>query len=65
MLARNKYKLVLETLQKEKEKSCFLPIINHVYDHLHNIIKRKILIEVISAYDRCPFSMIEELTGIN
>lgn len=55
----NKYKHVLETLQKEREIRCFLPIIKRIYDGCFAKIKKRILMEIISSFDRCPFKIIE------
>lgn len=61
----NNYKSILQTLDREREARCFLPIINKVYDDCYKKIRSKILIEVVSSFDRCPFSIIEELTGLD
>lgn len=29
------------------------------------MFKKRIILEIVSAYDRCPFKIIEEMTGIN
>lgn len=28
------------------------------------MIKKRIIVEVVSAFDRCPFKIIEDMTGI-
>lgn len=39
----NHYKEVLETLEKERESRCYLPIINKMYEQCYKIIRSKIL----------------------
>lgn len=60
----SKYKVILETLKREKQTRCLLPVINKNYEQCLRIITDKILVEVVSSFDRCPFRIIEELTGM-
>lgn len=36
-----------------------------MYEQCHSLIKKRIIVEVVSAFDRCPFKIIEDMTGIN
>jgi hypothetical protein len=60
----SKYKALLDTLKKEKQIRCFLPITNKNYEQCLKIITDKVLAEIVSSFDRCPFKILEETTGM-
>lgn len=51
-------------MENEKRTRIFHPIFEKIYFEAEAAIKIRIFEEVVSSFNRCPFTLLEKLTGI-
>ena len=61
---RKNYRNLLETVAIEKKKKCFNSLFAKIYQNCEDEIRKRVMLEVISCYDRCPYAKLKQITGI-
>lgn len=61
---RHRYQSLLETVQEQRQQRQYHPLIYSTIDQCEENLRKKIVMEVAGAYDRCPCSLLLQKTGI-